>query len=124
FGAGADPLSLGLSSNAGRGEPRTTDTARFGAPMDGVLGRVHTPEHDEPPLPLPRSQHDFSSAAPLAPAIGWGEGPGEMGPVPRPESSGLRTHRVAGAFLIVRGGALGLGGEGHAGHAHADLGSL
>jgi len=39
-------------------------------------------------------------------------------------SSGLRCHRIGCAYLIVRGGHLGLGGEHWAGHAHSDLGSL
>ena len=39
-------------------------------------------------------------------------------------SSGMRVHREGCAYLIVRGGRLGLGGEHFAGHAHSDLGSL
>jgi hypothetical protein len=39
-------------------------------------------------------------------------------------SSGIRVHRLGAAHLIVRGGELGLGGEGYSGHAHCDLGSL
>jgi|GEM_PF-3289197 len=39
-------------------------------------------------------------------------------------SSGIKVHRNEAAFLVVRGGELGLGGEDYCGHAHSDLGSL